>query len=350
MLIIYGGLAFLFFAYYYSGSKRTYCFWVFLYFFICSAVKSLSNSDLRVYKDIYELNLRRSLNDLVVLVENEELKDIGYHALARIWGGLGGSFLGWTWIVAAIFAASITFLIYKYSNSPFFSLLVILTFYFLFTMSGLRQTIALSFILLAQYYIIEKKPFHFIVMVFLATIFHVTAICFLPAYYIARMKINWKQWVFIIVSLGITVLTPSSVKNWISVLLEDQYYEAYAYVNRSLTWSGYIIQFLFVAVCFFVRKSDDYEGNKSTHLKCENAFLNLMVVGLCLRGFSTVIAELFRLSYYYAITSMIVLPNTFAKQRLVSNRRILFLGIGLSMIGYMIWSREYFDFMYYWQG
>lgn len=62
-----------------------------------------------------------------------------------------------------------------------------------FSLSGIRQTLAISIILLSFQYIKEKKLYKFLLMVGLAMLFHKSAACFIPAYFIAHRRLGTKQ-------------------------------------------------------------------------------------------------------------------------------------------------------------
>lgn len=62
-----------------------------------------------------------------------------------------------------------------------------------FSLSGTRQALAISIVLLSFQFIKEKKLYKFLLMIGLAMLFHKSAACFLPAYFIAHRSLGTKQ-------------------------------------------------------------------------------------------------------------------------------------------------------------
>ena len=71
------------------------------------------------------------------------------------------------------------------------SLLVLILLHFLGRdMGHIRQAIALSLSVFSIQFIIEKKPIYFVTMIFIATLFHTSALVFFPAYIFSHLKIS----------------------------------------------------------------------------------------------------------------------------------------------------------------
>jgi hypothetical protein len=62
--------------------------------------------------------------------------------------------------------------------------------FFFWTLSGLRQSIAIMMFFYAIKYIIEKKPFHYALAIFIASLFHVSILIMLPAFLLWKIKFN----------------------------------------------------------------------------------------------------------------------------------------------------------------
>ena len=64
--------------------------------------------------------------------------------------------------------------------------------FFLWTMSGLRQSLAIMIFFYSIKYIIEKKLLHYSIMISIATLFHSSALILFPIYFIYKIKFNQK--------------------------------------------------------------------------------------------------------------------------------------------------------------
>jgi hypothetical protein len=80
-----------------------------------------------------------------------------------------------------------------------------------------------------------------------------------------------------------------------------------------------------------------------------DAFINCMVVGMCLQMLSTMIAEAFRMAYYYNICCIAVVPNLVVENKRETNHSTMYLLLALCLVAYMLWTRAYFDLKFFWQ-
>lgn len=98
-------------------------------------------------------------------------------------------------IITAFFTTiSIGRFIYKAAKDPALALLFFITLgLFQFSLSGIRQTIAISITLWLFPLIRQRKFIKFILGVYLASLFHKSAYFFIPAYFIAGQELNKKK-------------------------------------------------------------------------------------------------------------------------------------------------------------
>ena len=335
-------------------NKKKYfytCVAVAMFFFLISAFKEIGfnngTGDLINYNNRYGWLVSQSYSGLIELYVAQELKDIGFYLVAKVFVDLGIPVSIWMGAIAFLFAASVGALLYKYSDNPTLSALIVLALYFSFTITGLRQTVALSLVLIAYPLMVEKKLTKFIGLVVLAGFFHSSAWIFLPAYWIAKIRGNKKQFLIILISLLIAVFAPGIVRTLVANFAWTESMSRYAETTVSLSWAGYIIQIFIYIFCIFFR------GQLSKQARDQYEYINpllaCMTIGICIQGFSGVIAEAFRASYYYSIGCIVVVPAVISGNRLWSNRRVMILIVAGSLLGYMFWSGAYKDLLYFWQ-
>ena len=152
-------------------------------------------------------------------------------------------------IIADLF--SLGRFIYKHSKMPFLSIFLYIGFnYFTFTFSGLRQAIAISIICISYDYIREQKLFKFLVTVILAALFHKSAIFFIPAYAISKIKLNKKSMsAFLLGNLLIFVFRRSIME-----LVTKYIFDSYNIVeSRSFTWF-LLSLFIYIYVYCLIRE------------------------------------------------------------------------------------------------
>lgn len=240
-----------------------------------------------------------------------ELKDITYYFLGSFMCKIGISFRGWITIIAAFDLLAILLHVKKYSNNYGLSFLMFLSLgYYFFMLCGLRQAIALALVLFA-YDAGKKHRFRsFCILVFLAYLFHQSAIVFLPFYFIIAKKKIEKKHIWIL--LFLIVITLLNYKSFMSLLAfqafeDNNRYARFIDSNREgLNATNIIIYASMYAYCLIARRhdsEDQQEGilvNKlilDTRKEC----LLLIPIGCFFRALSMYSPESFRLAMYFDI-------------------------------------------------
>ena len=136
----------------------------------------------------------------------EEIKDPGYPVLEKIFQLFSSDYQLWLVAIAVMFFVPLGIVIYKYSTNAAVSYILFSTlFYSFFAMTGPRQTIATAIVVLIGIkYIKERKLIPFLLLELVASTIHMSALCFLPFYWLSKIKINTKSltiyWIGIIVA------------------------------------------------------------------------------------------------------------------------------------------------------
>lgn len=133
-----------------------------------------------------------------------EAYNVGYDYLSKLVFDLtGGDYQFFVTLIAAFVIIVFGSFLMRYSTSPLQSVtyyLGLLLYTFMF--SALKQSIAMSFVLLAFSAMLEKKPVKFTVLVLIGALFHFPALVFLPAYLLSKCRMNRKY----VVILGAVLL------------------------------------------------------------------------------------------------------------------------------------------------
>lgn len=169
----------------------------------------------------------------------------------------------------------------------------------------IRHSIAMAILIIAFDAIVEKNLKKFVVLVILAGLFHSTAFIFIIAYPLARVKLSWKQLLFVVVGFYAIMFRSSDIMSMIFGLMDsNNYYSAFQHRNSgfdSLLFPAICgVQFL-IAYIFCRRNNIDTE--------CEKITVNLLCIGTVLMGSSTIIGEFYRLSYFFMTVSFVGLGN-----------------------------------------
>ncbi len=327
-------------------NEKSYCAIICVVLFVIAVLREKVHGDLFYYRINYSGLTNRSYNGMFKSWLEGNQKDFGFYAIAKMFSDIGIDAGVWISLIGLFFAVVFACFVKKYYADGFISTIILLALFYDFTFTGLRQTIALAIVMLSCKYITDKKPIKFIVSVCIATLFHSSALIVLPAYLIAKLRVGFKNILAIFVSLIITIFFPNVLKNIIELVAWNDSLERYSESNIALTWSGYIIQLFMFVFAFVFRKNID--RSDLSVLKNIDCFINLTTVGLCLQTFAVVIAEMFRLSYYYSLCNIVLLPMIIANQVKPNNRTVMYAAVLLSFISYMLYSGAYFSYSYFW--
>ena len=318
-----------------KNKKKHACVTIVIVLTVLAIVRSLDSQDVLNYMSRYNTLPQSSFGSLFSAFFSGRLKDPFFYVVAKVFADVGVPAAVWVNLIGFFFAVSVGYFIYHTSDYPWFSYLLVITFFFRFTLTGLRQTVALSVALFAVLMILKRKPVKYIILVLIATLFHSSALIFLPMYWVSSLRPGKKQYIMIAAGVIAVLLIPNSFRLLIQRFAWNESLESYAEQTTSLSWSGFIISFLIVifALIFRYREEDDgYDG------KMINRFLNLMVFGTFFRAASTIVAEAFKIGYYFSLCMISAVPMIVSHQTNPKNKRILVIAVPLVIIAYFIYS------------
>jgi len=354
MLLVYAGLAVLVYMQFGAGEdprkNRKVCIWIVVYLFAISAMKEiLASGDLRSYAISYRRLANWTYRDILERWLDDDLKDGVFYIVAKAFGDIGFPDYVWMGAISLVVAFGFGWFIYRNSAKPFLSLMLLMTLeFYRFTLTGLRQAVALAIITGVSYeFMLQRRPIKFVLSVIVAALFHSSAILFLPAYLVATWKIGWKQAALVFGLCVIYFLFPGLVRTVLTEIAWSESVAAYANSSKALTWSGVVIQMCILAFCLLFRNETTL--NEYDKWRRIDAFINCMIIGICLQILATMIAEAFRLAYYYNVCSIAVVANEVVENKREENHSTMYMIIGLCLVAYMLWSGAYFNMVYFWE-
>ena len=213
--------------------------------------------------------------------------------------------------VAIIVLFSEAFFIHRFSPSPLQSVLYYLgLLFFVFQMSATKQSLAMSILLFAFSAIIDRKPILFIILVVFASFFHFPALVFLPAYWIANMRLGRNYFILLVAIFIMTYLFRGRLLS----MLNDAYYdsEGEAVSTTRFLANKVIVMLLVIVAALVIRppRSDD-------RVYC--ALLQLMGVSAVIQTFAGYDNVFERLADYYYQLSVVFIPMVFENNHRQSN-------------------------------
>lgn len=143
--------------------------------------------------------------------------DAGFYSFTWLFQRIFGDINLYFFVISCIFFATYLKFMSKYSSSLGWSIWLLNSLGFTtFALSTLRQSLAMSFCLLAYMYMMENKKKAWI-MLLLAFSFHVTSVIFTPMMFIKKFTSDKKPWKLIVIT-GVTMLTAPVIMRYVMLL------------------------------------------------------------------------------------------------------------------------------------
>lgn len=207
-------------------------------------------------------------------------------------------------IVAVISIVPIVITILKCSKNPFLSVLIFIAFdYYAFMFSGMRQGIAYALCILSFLCIQNKKPVKFVLLVLLAAQFHKSAYIFLPAYWIANIKMNK----YALITLCMAFAAVFVFKSKLYGLIEHGFYSTVDNIYGERNTGAFTLlvrQFVIAAAMLFFAGKNEFKC-----ISNYNRFTMLVCTGAILTIFATIGSNAQRAANYYCMFLIFGIPE-----------------------------------------
>ena len=212
---------------------------------------------------------------------------------------------------------------------------------FMFNMQGMRQAMAMSICLFAYEFAKNRKLIPFVLTVLLAMLFHKTAMCFLPVYFLPKLKNTIGNWIFYIFGLMLCLLfVDEIIAGYYEISGEDYSHGA------AMSGGGLFVVLLYLgAIVLAIYK---YKMLERTSVR--TALLGSLVglVAYIARYTNNQILE--RISYYYYYFLILLIPEVIQELEGEEHKFIkVFFVIGAVLLfAYRTWdgSFRYFTFFF----
>lgn len=232
--------------------------------------------------------------------------------------------------VSAAILIPVSLIFKKYSKLPVLSFIIYASFIiYIFSFSGLRQTMAIGITTLSYIFIEKKKILPFIGLVFLATLFHSSAIIFIITYPLCNYLNTTKRKYFISFCIGlISLLSLRNILNYIIPFIfqdsQERYMEYYA-GNIRAAYNLAILIFIFFLATFLVKNPTRTDLNMRMIL-----FISFWCQ--CLGLISPVVP---RIGFYFIVFLGVALANVTEELPVNKTRRLVAsICLAVFMIGF----------------
>ena len=204
-------------------------------------------------------------------------------------------------IIALFVMIAVAQFVQRYSPSPVQSFLYYFgLLYYTMMFNVLKQSIAMAFILFAFNAIQDRKLIRFLLMVWFASLFHFPALVFLPAYWIANMRLGRTYLIFLVVLFAVTYFYRDQLLDWMT----DAYDTEITDTGRSFLANKVIVMIVIIAAALVIRPPSGED-------KVYGSLLMLIGVAAVIQTFSSYNNTFERLADYYFQFSIVFIPMVF---------------------------------------
>lgn len=212
----------------------------------------------------------------------------------------------------------------KVSTNCFLALLVYISFrYSDMHLSGMRQGIAMAFVIFSFKYILERNAWKFIFIILISTAFHKSALIALPIYWIFYYDIKKIQPLYVFILIGVFFFARYILyNNLFSLLLQNETYDIYLKTTYEHGYLYYILYLVAFILCYIFHDKEDEHSSK---------LLLLAFIGVLLQSITLANPIFNRVSIYFTISFIFLIPRvyTFNSNRYGMQVPTLFISIFL---------------------
>ena len=220
------------------------------------------------------------------------------------WSGLG--FRAVVAACALATAACVFCAIFRFSRWPTLAtfLYVASGNYFL-SLNVMRQYVAIGLGLLAVAFVLDRRPWRFLLCVAVATAFHYSAVLLLPVYALSRFELTPRRGVAVVAAaLALSLVAEPAVHGALRAVGA----EYSKYFLSKLAKDGFEWVFFAVNCCFLAMGAWYWRGATAGN-RCFAVWYGMTVIGTAALALSGAVPLMKRINYYYAAPQFLMLPE-----------------------------------------
>lgn len=228
----------------------------------------------------------------------------GYIFIEKFFNNLNFPFQLYMAIVYLVILVPLGIFIFKYSKNVTISFIIYICYqFFVFNISGVRQSIAMSICLIA-YMVLEEKVFKnfliSILLIYIAFLFHSSAILYFFMILVKIFPLNKFFLIYSVLPLIFVTVFRNTIINYLNIYLGK-----YQVPENIMLGGNFIL--LLVILCmslFMFFKFNNRNGNNIIFEECIKMLYLSVIIQLILNGSSAL-----RAVNYYSIFVIILIPN-----------------------------------------
>lgn len=323
-------------------SKKAFCIFSGIIYFLIAALRSS-----QVGNDTwgYLANFTHLLNWGIPAAIAYSDKDQLFFVCLSLLGKITDNFSIVLFVVAAFFTITVWTYIYRYSDDPTLSIIVLLAFnLYQFSLTGMRQAVAMGFIVLAIMAVNEEKRISPYIFTIIGGLFHKSAFVFLVILILRHFKLSGKTLRFSSVALvAVFFFRRDLAETFVKYISERGYT-----VDPSTggTTMMIVVAIVFIIALIFAKEYAQYDLNY--HVQYYMGWLAVLFEILVLTQ-----AIFFRIAFYFLLGYVTLIPNISNRVNNENNRMFLKVGfyvvLSIQYLFFTISSCQCLPYTFFWQ-
>lgn len=240
----------------------------------------------------------------------------GYVVLNYLIGAVLGNVQWLLAVVSLVISLAFALYIYRYSENVVVSTFLYIVLIFSATMNISRQYLAIAFIIFALKYVYDKKIIPTILLIIIASLFHYSALLFIPISILAtpKIRIGKKHVIWgVILAILLIVFLNYALDVFFTLFPKYQHIMDTVYFSRIQVISlPLLTSYLLVAISSIILV---YRDKSTVEAERESFYLNTLMfcAFICCYIASSYFWIAARLSPYFQISFLVVLPGSINK-------------------------------------
>lgn len=314
--------------------KKVYVILISLQLILISGLRDVSvGSDTVNYKSTFYSAQNMSYFKFLNLSD----RDYGYYSFHWLFSNIFNNFQVYLILIAILSMSSIGFFIYKNSDHILMSFLIFESLFFNFFLTGIRQTLAISILLVSWEFIKKRKFAPFLFIVLLSATFHQSALIFLPFYFIAYKKISNKYIGIFIILLHMAFIFKNQILHFLQEVGGYAEYQEYAGAG---TYNFTLMMILIFIVAIILR---NVALKRNSHM---TLYYNALFISLLLIPVTYINPSLMRIVMYFNIFITILIPGIIESFK--SKDRVLVYVVSITVL-FGLYVTTLTEYKFFWQ-
>ena len=270
----------------------------FVILFVLLSLRSVScGTDLVNYEYFFQQTLYLNFLDVFRFYSTEQL----FFVFNWFVGCIYPDFRLFMVVVALLCTGVLGWFYWKESEfAPLTILLFITNSCFVMIFSGLRQFLAMLFVVPAYYLTKQKRILPFILIVLIASFIHNSATIMFLLYPVFHIPMKSKDFFFVLFLVAIFFFFKTNLFNMVVPFLAVKY--SSAEITETGAYSIWIMFILFLVYCFVIpderKMTTEHQGLR-----------NVLVLITLIQGFASIHTLAMRMNYYFILLIPIIIPK-----------------------------------------